>query len=340
MNEANNIWHAGKMSKRERLETVINGSKPDRIPVALWRHFPVDDQTPDGLASATLEFQKRYDFDFIKVTPTSSFCLKDWGSADEWNGTTEGTRDYTRRVIQEPEDWYKLKKLDPYQGFLAEQLTCLQLISSGLDDDRDPPPFIQTIFNPLSQAKNLIGQDALLVHLRKYPEALHAGLKTITESTLNFLEAIIKTGIAGVFYAVQHAAYNLLSEEEYVEFGKKYDFKILTTTKDLWLNVLHLHGEDIMFEAFMDYPIQVINWHDRDTEPNLVEAQKKYSGVLCGGLQRQSTMVTGSPSKVTAEARDAIQQTGGIRFILGTGCVLPIIAPRANIDAARSSVEM
>jgi uroporphyrinogen decarboxylase len=31
--------------------------------------------------------------------------------------------------------------------------------------------------------------------------------------------------------------------------------------------------------------------------------------------------------------------TGGRRFILGTGCVVPITAPRANLFAARNAVE-
>jgi uroporphyrinogen decarboxylase len=60
--------------------------------------------------------------------------------------------------------------------------------------------------------------------------------------------------------------------------------------------------------------------------------------VVCGGLQRDRTMVLGTPESVTTEALDAIQQTEGKRFILGTGCVLPIIAPRANIWAARQAV--
>ena len=37
------------------------------------------------------------------------------------------------------------------------------------------------------------------------------------------------------------------------------------------------------------------------------------------------------------ESEDAIAQTGGERLILGTGCVLPIIAPYGNIVAARES---
>lgn len=33
-----------KLSHKERLQAVLKGEKPDRIPVAFWRHWPVDDQ--------------------------------------------------------------------------------------------------------------------------------------------------------------------------------------------------------------------------------------------------------------------------------------------------------
>lgn len=328
---------AHAISHRQRLESCLSGEKPDRTPVALWRHFPVDDQTPEGLAEATLNFQQAYDFDLVKVTPASSFCLKDWGIADIWRGATEGTRDYTTRRIENPEDWLRLELLDPYHGSLSDQLTCLDLITGALGVDI---PVIQTIFNPLSQAKNLVGGNLLLTHLRKYPDALHAGLKVITESTLAFMDAAKKTGIAGIFYALQHANYGLLNEQEYREFGRAYDLPILEAVQDLWLNILHLHGNEVMFDLVADYPVQVINWHDRDTEPRLREAKKRFSGTLCGGLQREATMVLGTPERVTAEAKDAILATQGERFILGTGCVMPTIAPRANILAARRAVDM
>jgi len=201
-------------------------------------------------------------------------------------------------------------------------------------------PAIQTIFNPLSQAKNLVGGADLLVHIRRFPDALHSGLKTITETTLRFIEAAIQTGISGVFYAVQHAQYGLLSEEEFLEFGRPYDLELLAPAKELWLNMLHLHGTEVMFDQVTDYPVSIINWHDRETSPSLAEAQARYPGVVCGGLRREETMVLGSPAQVRAEAYDALQATQAKRFILGTGCVLPITAPYGNILAARRSVEL
>ena len=102
-------------SHRARLEECISGGLPDRPPVALWRHFPVDDQDPGRLATATAAFQRSFDLDFIKVTPASSFCLLDWGARDVWNGAVEGTREYSaQRVISEPEDWGRLPILEVY----------------------------------------------------------------------------------------------------------------------------------------------------------------------------------------------------------------------------------
>jgi uroporphyrinogen decarboxylase len=193
------------------------GDTQDRTPITLWRHFPVDDQTPDGLASAILEFQRLYDFDLVKVTPSSSFCIKDWGAEDEWNGKSEGTRDYVYRVIHSPEDWLKLPVLDPYKGSLGDQLTCLKIICDELGSE---VPVLQTIFNPLAQAKNLVGGTKLLVHLRQYPDLVQAGLKTIAESIHRFIEAASQIGISGIFYAVQHASYQLLSQDEYIKFGR------------------------------------------------------------------------------------------------------------------------
>jgi len=326
---------AGGVTHRARLETCLAGEVPDRIPLALWRHFPVDDQSPATLAGATLDFQRAYDFDLVKVTPASSFCVKDWGVDDEWRGASEGTRDYTRRVIAQPEDWKRLRPLDPGRGYLADQLECLRLITRELGPH---VPVIQTIFNPLSQAKNLAGQANLLVHLRRYPEAVHAGLKTITESIRRFLEAAQQTGIAGMFYAVQHAQYGLMSDQEYATFGRPYDLEVMEGWDGFWLNMVHLHGDQVMFDQFLDYPVGIINWHDQESPPTLAEAQQRFDGALCGGLRRWESMVLGTPEKVMEEAHDAILATGGKHFILGTGCVLPIIAPRANILAARQAV--
>jgi uroporphyrinogen decarboxylase len=163
-------------------------------------------------------------------------------------------------------------------------------------------------------------------------------LKTIAESTRLFIEAARATGIDGIFYAVQHAQRQFLSYEEYKELGLNLDRETIEPAQDLWCNMLHLHGQEVHFELANDLPFQIVNWHDRETYPSLTEAQSLFKGVMCGGM-RQDTLVYRDQTEVQKEAADAIQQTGGKRFLLGTGCVVPIIASHGNILAARKSVE-
>ncbi len=321
---------------RERMEACLSGQKLDRPPVALWRHFPVDDQSPQNLASATLQWQNTYDWDLVKVTPASSFALKDWGVDDQWEGNGEGTRSYTKRAVFSIDDWSKLTVLDADSPHLAAQLNCLSIIRSELGTE---VPILQTVFSPLSQAKNLAGGETLLAHMRMRPELVGRGLEIIAESTRRFIRAARAHGLVdGIFYAVQHAQTSLLSKDEFIEFGRAYDLLTLESARPLWLNMLHIHGENIYFNSLADYPVQIINWHDRDTPPSLSEALSRTRALLCGGLRRE-TIVYGSAADVQTEIINATQQTQGQRLVLGTGCVVPVIAPHGNLMAARTGVE-
>ena len=323
------------MNKRDRLQATLNGQPTDRPPVALWRHFPVDDQRPADLAAAVLEWQTLYDWDFVKVTPESGYATKGWGLRDEWRGEPEGTRQTTRLPVTRAEDWLALQPLDPRAGALGDSLHALELIRDGLTGGT---PFIQTIFSPLSQARKLVGPDHLASHIRRYPDEVKSALGLITETTLRYLDEAKQTGIDGLFYALQFASTRNFSRAEYREFGEPYDRQILEAAKTLWFNVLHLHGDDVLFDVASRYPAPVINWHDLETPPTLAEGQKQFPGAVCGGLRQWDTLVRGTPDQVRAEARAAIEQTNGRHFILGTGCVVPTTAPRANLRAARESV--
>ena len=327
------------LSHRERLQATLRGEKTAQLPIALWRHFPVDDQSPQRLAAATLSYQRVYDFDLVKVTPSSSHFCKDWGIMDQWKGNPEGTRRYTNTVIQKPGDWEKLPLLEPDAPHLAGLITGLRLIRAELGFET---PMLQTIFSPLAQAKNLVGKENIVTHIRKYPEAVLKGLETIAETTNRFIEVMLSDkniSLDGIFFSVQHAQASLLTPEEYDLLGLPFDKISIEPAADLWCNLLHLHGQDLYFNQVIDetalgsyFPI--INWHDRDTPPTLEKARLQSKHIFCGGLSRK-TMNLGTPKDIKKEAEDALSQTKGINFILGTGCVVPITAPHGNLIAAK-----
>ncbi|MGA2820657.1 MAG: uroporphyrinogen decarboxylase family protein [Anaerolineales bacterium] len=320
-----------RASHRERIQVALSGQKPDEIPIALWRHFPVEDQDPHALAEATLRFQLEFDFDLVKVTPSSSFSVRDWGVEDVWEGDPEGTRRYIRPVVENPTGWSKLRRLDPGRGALRRQLMCLGEIKTRLGRET---PVLQTVFNPLAQARHLAGDAVLIEHIRRWPEAVLEGLERITASTEKFVTACLERSEDGIFFAVQHASRRLLSPEEYRQFGRPFDLRVLEAAKGGWLNLLHLHGDGVLFEDLCDYPVQVINWHDREAGPSLKDGHKLSGKVVCGGMRQWATMVCGDPKRVWEEAADAVHQMAGRDLILGTGCVCPVVTPWVNLRAA------
>ena len=102
---------------------------------------------------------------------------------------------------------------------------------------------IQTVFSPMTQARNLVGPDELLLHIRLHPDVIKDAFQIITDQTIRFIEAARETGISGIFYALQWASHLDLSESEYREFARPYDLQILPTgttlTKLFLLNIDH-----------------------------------------------------------------------------------------------------
>lgn len=323
-----------KWTKRKRLEATIAGEAADRPPVALWRHWPGDDQDAAALAAAQLKWQQDYDWDFLKTSPASSYSVADWGLVDRWEGHIEGTRSYVEYPIKRPSDWETLSLLDPNQGMLGRQLEALRLTGEGL---RGEVPFVATVFSVLGQARHLAGGETILSHMRSHPESFLQGLETIAENTVRFLDAARDSGMDGIYYAVSHARYPVMSQEEFSTFARPYDLRILESVSDLWLNVVHLHGTDIAFEWTADYPAQLFNWHDRDTAVTLADGLRQIRGAASGGVSQWSIHQEG-PEQTLAEAREALEQTGGRRLVLGTGCVIMTTTPLRNIRALRESV--
>ena len=104
------------MTHRELIEASARGERPDRIPIALWRHFPGEDQRADKLAQAHIGFYKAFDVDLLKVTPASGYYGDDWGLRAGYKPNREGVRTYSDRPIKKPTDWRRLKRLDVSQG--------------------------------------------------------------------------------------------------------------------------------------------------------------------------------------------------------------------------------
>lgn len=326
------------MKKRERILAAVRGERVDRVPIALWRHFPHVDQTAEGLARAVIDFQAAYDFDLVKVTPASGYLAEAWGAELRPLDNEEGTREYLRRPIQNPVDWRSLPPLSIQAGILARELRALSLIRQALGDELFVLP---TLFSPLTVAKQLSG-DAWRQHLHHAPADLQVGLETITASCITFGAACLEHGADGIFLASQLASYDILDRPTYERFGLTYDLRLLEALRPrAGLVLLHLHGNNPMFELVAHYRPDIVNWHDRETAPSLAQGLEQLpAGAVSGGLDRHGPIRYGGPQETAEQVRDAVRQVGGRRLMVSTGCVMLTSCPPENIRAAREAVDV
>lgn len=325
------------MEKRERVFAALNGEKVDRPPAALWRHFPEYDQTAQGLARAVADWQRKWDWDFVKVTPTSGYYFEDWGGTFEYRprGNEHGTRTALSRPIESRQALESLKPVDVTQGVYGRELQALRELRKLLSED---VPILQTIFSPFNVAHGLMGK-FLQTAMAGYLGELRQAMDVITDVTTSFAVASLEAGADSVFFATQMAQPALADTEQFREWGVPYDQRVLNALRDKTdFILLHIHGDDIYFDMPVSaYPVDAVNWHTRVAGPSLQEAFAQFDGAIVGGLTEE-VLIVGHPDEVRAQVIDAVEQADGRRLVVGAGCVTPITTLEQNIRAVREAI--
>ncbi len=328
---------ATQMTHWERLRATLKRQATDRVPVSMWRHFYGDETSPEGLAEAMLGFQRRYDWDFMKVNPRASYHVEDWGVRTEYKG--DASPKVVETPIKKPEDWLKLSVLDINRGVLKEHLRSLELIGRGLKGE---VPFIMTVFTPIAIASRLVpSEDVFQQNLREHTDKVRHALEVITETYANFSRACLERGASGLFYATTAwATRDRLSEEEYRKYARPFDLKLLSALPPAEFHVLHVCRQNNLLSAVWDYPVHAFNWDVRAAgNHSLAEGRALGSGSLViGGLPHERNLVEASPMQLTAEITGMKAALGEWWWILGPGCTFPPETPGANLQAIREAV--
>ena len=322
------------MSKKALIDAAVRGEPVDRVPVSLWRHFYECEETAEGLAGAMLAWQAKYDWDWMKINPRASYHVEDWGVKLRFSGQPLVKPVVTAVPVESPADWAKLRPLDVHAGALGEQLEVAERLCEALGGKVYA---LETVFSPLSIAGDLVrdGQEVVTL-MRDDPQALHGALEVITATFVEFVPAVLKAGADGLFFATtEWASRDMLTSEQYAEFGRPYDLRVLAAAQDAGFNVLHVCKNNNYLLDLLDYPVHGFNWAvGSPGNPGLREVQEQTDKVVIGGLLNE-TLREADAAHVNAEARAADLQTGGRRWILGPACSIAVDTPDATVRAAR-----
>lgn len=316
--------------KHDIIKAVLRREELEAVPVALWRHFPQKDLEADSLCKQTVEFQKRFDCDLLKVCPSGGYASIAWGAKIEYYGKETGAPRTRIPRIRKLEDWGSLEELDVNDGILGEMTKSIECIGKALEYE---VPYIQTVFSPLTIGIKIAGE-RITSDLKEDPELMKEALKVISRTMIEFSKANLDAGANGIFFATQTANTKNLSKIEYSRFCIACDVPILRAVRNALFNTVHIHGEDIYFDVIAkNYPTHSISWHDQRTKPSLSEAAEKFDGVLLGGIDEWGILVEGSEDDVEEMVKESIKSVHGKRLIIAPGCVIPLTAPESNLVA-------
>ena len=332
------------LNKAERVEAAL-----DRVPVSAWGHLLPAETSTDTLAQATITFAKEYDWDWVKVNPRASYFAEAWGSEFDLKDY-HGVLPRFVRNRHDPFDPGSLKPVGPEVKVWADHISALKTIRQGLPG----VPFVQTVFSPASVLGYLAGRpsdhsqaaaaqnhaDTLIHLIRTQPAAVHHALGVIADSLASLAIASIEAGASGIFFAITKLARTGgLSPEEFAEFGRPYDIRVLNAVKSARFNVLHLCGTHTYWDSVQDYPVRAINWAAAGAgNPSLAAARQRSGLALIGGLDELGAIQNGSPAEVREATLAALAQGGRQKFLLSPGCCVEPNVPPANLRAFRDAV--
>ncbi len=298
------------MRYRYLLDCVKHGVPSPVCPVSMWKHHPVCDQQGDTLAEATVAFQNKFDFDFVKISPASTYQLRD----------PLGRRGATRPVVTSPDDWRRLPRLDPGRGFAAKIVQGAAQIRRTL-----PPhvPIVMTVFNPLFQAVMLADFMTLRSHIEQDPDAVSAGLEIIAANTLRLIERFCDVGVDGIFLAVQHAQAAQFSAPDYRRHALAQDLACLETAAALPFNMVHLHGSAVHLDLFGAHGSTIVHYDAAESNPDPVELLGSSRYTVSTGPSGPCFMPGQSLRTLLDQVDALLDRCKGPGFILGAGCTLP-----------------
>lgn len=325
-----------KISHRKRIEAALSFQTADRLPYSMWMHFPNRDRHPRRLAELSLAMQKRLDTDFVKFMPYGLYSATDYGlDLDVYPGWNNAPTAH-KPLIETVEDWDRIGPLSGTEGEYTIVLEAQRIFSTMNDEG---VPFLQTLFSPMTTAAKLCSRELLMEHIAQDPARVGRALEHITATTIQFARASIALGADGFFFATQMSTTDIIDPATHAKFVKQYDLLILESVKkDTWFNVMHVHGANAMLREVQDYPVQALNWHDRDDGPSMNEVRTYSDKAFIGGLSWGENWLGKTDEAAIAEVKEVAASQGGKGIILGPGCVIDPATPESRLKLIKQTV--
>lgn len=308
----------GLVNHKERVRAVLSGEQVDRPPVATWGHDFLREWRAEDLAAHTIERQRKYDYDFVKLNPRWTMFAEPWGNEYE-PPTEQRFPRLTKKIVSSVDDLPHVPRVTAEHPVFQQHVDALRMVVDEIGDDVD---VLVTIFSPLSVLGLLCGGvgQPLLTYAQEAPEQVHENLRHITDTLTAHVSALMDAGAAGVFYAaLQWTSLEVCSDEFYREFGRPYDEDVLAASERALFNMFHVCGNHIDLPRFFDYPVHAFNWDNFGPgNTALAEASRQTDKVVAAGIPHRK--IHKMDSEEMSAVASKVLEGAGANVMLAGGC--------------------
>lgn len=328
-----------RMDHTDRLAALAEGDRIDRPPVSLWRHFYKDEDDLDKYVEAMVGWQRRYDWDFMKINPRASYHYEPWGVVMKPSPDRATKPQRVGFPIRNRPDWLKVTPIPSSHPLFDFQLRAVSRIRRGI---RPPFRITMTVFNPISILGDMVpSEDVLLATMREEPELLHAALSAVTSSFVSLVHEFRNAGADGLFFATtQWASADRLTADEVRTFAIPYDRQVWDAAGPDAFNILHVCDRNIHLKEYRDLQANLTNWDVAlPKNPTLMEGYQVLARPVLGGIHHETELLKDGPEQISARVRGLVDAHYDIPYCVGPGCAIPVNTDDENVAAVRSAVD-
>ena len=336
--------------RREEFHAIARHRKAG-VPylVSAWQHLVGHEYGAEAFAAATIDFVRRWDWDWVKINPRAIYYSEAWGSRydpSDYDGFVIPRK--ISSAVASAEDLRKVVRLNPHENNqLSEQLEAAAIIRRGLADRA----VLDTVFSPLSvllqladlplypgdtYAKPSVTRDGLVFD---HPEDAKRALGNIADTLADYAAALVTpkdkggAGLDGIFYAVTGTvSEDYFDASQYAEFGEPYDRIVLDAIAkanpdaEILLHTCRDHSHP---DLFVDFGEQILQWDQYQQGNPQIDAD--FPTVPVGGPSSDDFAVNGSAETVSRDIRETVRRRQGSAFLLAPSCTVPTPASEESL---------
>lgn len=339
------MWHE-TMSSPERMAALMQGERPDRVPVipfifghtALVCGEPLACVFDDAARSFRCQVlcQEMYGYDGGPLYAYASAGGWEFGGDIEFPYKQySGAPVVTRHPAASEEEALSLEV--PPDVTRAGALP-IALGIARREAEQGMPVTLQ-IGSPFTWAGSVIGEERMMMWMLKKPDLVHRVLDKVSEFVVKVAEHYAREFGAETLMAFHGAATEsnkLISPKQFETFALPYVQRVNRRVIDLGVSSMFVHicGEQNRnLEYWRQVPLAEHTILSFGREVPLRKAMEMFPGQIIAGNVDPTLIQEGRPEEVLAQARECIEtaKDHSAGYVLMAGCDVPPLAPPVNV---------